>query len=218
MIRLVGLILLFIEYAFGHSEIKKLKFQGNSVRSIEDGTFEFNKLTELTLPHGINKIGKYAFRYNALTKADISNTAVTEVAEGAFDNNQLTDAKLPSSVKTVGIRAFNGNKFGSITLGDGVEKIGVYAYGNNSKLASVSISKNLKSLHGDAFYLYPNNRPKVKVNIREKRNPNDLKDSAYHVVYPHMHVNLTFDDNGGGGGPGIIEVEKKKCCLQRLCG
>ena len=210
MIRLVGLILLFIEYAFGHSEIKKLKFQGNSVRSIEDGTFEFNKLTELTLPHGINKIGKYAFRYNALTKADISNTAVTEVAEGAFDNNQLTDAKLPSSVKTVGIRAFNGNKFGSITLGDGVEKIGVYAYGNNSKLASVSISKNLKSLHGDAFYLYPNNRPKVKVNIREKRNPNDLKDSAYHVVYPHMHVNLTFDDNEGGGGPGIIEVEKEK--------
>ena len=127
-------------------------------------------------------------RWNCHLIADISNTAVTEVAEGAFDNNQLTDAKLPSSVKTVGIRAFNGNKFGSITLGDGVEKIGVYAYGNNSKLASVSISKNLKSLHGDAFYLYPNNRPKVKVNIREKRNPNDLKDLVYHVEIGRAHV------------------------------
>ena len=65
-------------------------------------------------------------------------------------------------------------------------------------------------MHSDAFYFNPDNRPRVKVNIREKRNPNDLKDSDYHVVDPHMHVNLTFDDNGGGGGLGIIEVEKEK--------
>ena len=91
-----------------------------------------------------------------------------------------------------------------------MERIEEDAYRDNPKLASTSISKNLKFLHGDAFYLSPNNRPKVNVNIREKRNPNDLKDSPYHVVDPHMHVNLTFNDNGGGGGPGIIEVEKEK--------
>ena len=196
--------------AFASLWIRKLKFQGNSVRSIGDSAFEDNKLAELTLPHGINRIGKDAFKNNALTTADISNTAVTEVAEGAFNNNQLTDVKLPSSVKTIGKYAFMGNKFGNITLGDGVERIEEYAYGHNPKLASASISKNLKYLHKDAFYLYPNNRPKVRVNIREKRNPNDLKDSAYHVVDPHMHVNLTFDDMGGSGGPGIIEVEKEK--------
>ena len=102
------------------------------------------------------------------------------------------------------------NEFEDITLGDGVEGIEEGAYRDNPKMVSASISQNLKFLHGDTFYLNPNNRPKVKVNIRENRNPNDLKDSAYHVVYPHMHVNLTFDDNGGGGGPGIIEVEKEK--------
>ena len=77
----------------------------------------------MTLPHGINKIGDYAFSDNALTTADISNTAITEVAEGAFQSNQLTDAKLPSSVKTIGKYAFRNNKFGNITLGDGVERI-----------------------------------------------------------------------------------------------
>ena len=128
--------------AFKYSGIKKLKFQGNSVRSIGDSAFKNNKLAELTLPHGINRIGKDAFYNNALTKADISNTAVTEVAEGAFQNNQLTGAQLPSSVKTIGKNAFRSNKFGNITLGDGVERIEEDAYRDNPKLASASISKN----------------------------------------------------------------------------
>ena len=58
--------------AFKYSDIKKLKFQGNSVRSIGDSAFKNNKLAELTLPHGINRIGKDAFYNNALTKADIA--------------------------------------------------------------------------------------------------------------------------------------------------
>ena len=46
------------EEAFKYSGIKKLKFQGNSVRGIGDSAFENNNLAELTLPHGINRIGK----------------------------------------------------------------------------------------------------------------------------------------------------------------
>ena len=164
----------------------------------------------MTLPQGINRIGKNAFEHNILKTADISNTAVTEVAEGAFQNNKLISAKLPSSVKTIGKYAFMNNEFEDITLGDGVERIEEGAYRDNPKMISASISQNLKFLHGDTFYLNPNNRPRVKVNIREKRNPNDLKDSVYHVVYPHMQLKLTFDDNGGSGGPGTIEVEKGK--------
>ena len=42
--------------AFKYSGIKKLKFQGNSVRSIGDSAFKNNKLAELTLPHEINRL------------------------------------------------------------------------------------------------------------------------------------------------------------------
>ena len=84
-------------------------------------------------------------------------------------------------------------------MGDGVTTVEEDAYRDNPLLKTASVGQSLKTLHRNAFYLNPNpsNRPKVKVNIRGGRNPNDLKDSDYHIVDPHKHVNLTFDDNGG---------------------
>ena len=99
---------------------------------------------DLTIPAGVEEIGRYAFVFVPLIRITI-----------------------PSGVKIIGEAAFAGeNQYTTVTMADTVEEIGpfafaaLYNYGNgyiekraeHNSLASVRLSRNLKKIGKHAFY------------------------------------------------------------------
>lgn len=89
------------------------------------------KLTEITIPAGAERIPDYAF--DGMT--------------------QLKKVTIPSTVKTIGSKAFrNCDSLKSIKLPDAVETIGEYAFSDCDKLSAVYFSSKLVSIGYAACY------------------------------------------------------------------
>ena len=110
-----------------------------------------NTATSYTIPNSITIIGERAFA-NTFYLTDITvPDSVVEIGEQAFDHAlSLTDITVPDSVVEIGSCAFNGSRIVNIVL-NGVEKVGDQAFGNCSKLCSVTMGSNTKSIGYWAF-------------------------------------------------------------------
>ncbi|GHU73371.1 hypothetical protein FACS189450_13040 [Spirochaetia bacterium] len=93
------------------------------------------RLTAVTLPNGLERIGEYAFEDHKLPAVVIPNT-VKEIGSWAFQKCTLTDVSIPRSVTRIGDAAFRNNKISTVTLESvfdvftGYSRQGVFA-GNN---------------------------------------------------------------------------------------
>jgi len=108
------------------------------------------KITSLTIPDTITRIGAQAFRGNMLDNVVIPDS-VTSIGFAAFYANQLTSITIPDSVTSIGDAAFRGNKLTSITIGTGVTSIGNRVFREN-QLTSITIPDSVTSIGDSAFY------------------------------------------------------------------
>lgn len=148
-----------------------------SVTSI--GEFAFygcSDLTSITIPKSVTSIREYAFRNSGLTSITIPES-VTSIGDWAFyDCFDLTSITIPNSVTSVGYGilsdcfrltsvtigmknigdsfkfSLNSHRKTSVTLLDGVESLGQFAFYSCSSLNSITIPESVTSIGMEAFY------------------------------------------------------------------
>jgi hypothetical protein len=69
----------------------------DSVTTISNAAFAWNRLSSVVIPNSVTTIGKRAFADNQLTSVVILSS-VTEIGEGAFERNQLTSITIPDGL------------------------------------------------------------------------------------------------------------------------
>ena len=97
---------------------------------IPDHAFRNSLVTEVTIPEGIEDIGKGAFKNcKELTKVTLPSTLET-ICTGAFEGcTSLRSIKFPEGVKTIQRNAFNGcTSLWNVRIPTSVEHIGTNAF------------------------------------------------------------------------------------------
>lgn len=131
-------------------------FQGKSV-TIGDGTTavgeyfindpwaQDTELTELRMPASLQEIGAHAFAgRKGLTAFDL--TGVQTMGEGAFAETGLRDIVIPGTLKVVPENAFDYcQDVQSITINEGVEVIGAYAFSSAGRKGKTCQTYNFLS-------------------------------------------------------------------------
>lgn len=116
------------------------------------------------LPEGMKKIGKYMFSKTQLlwfsfpsTLEEIGTYAYANLLPDNLLSGNRTSINIPDSVKKIGDYAFYNADVEYaphcvLTIGEGCEEIGRYAFGSNSPLSWVNIGSKVKRILPYAFY------------------------------------------------------------------
>ncbi|MBO7189398.1 MAG: leucine-rich repeat protein [Alistipes sp.] len=135
----------------------------NSVTTIGDRAFcDCSSLTSVTIPNSVTTIGMYAFENcSSLTSVTIPNS-VTSIGGSAFSgctgeliiNNKVlveTDYMLGVGTYPSYYGWLAGVKFTKLTIGNGIMKIGMFAFYDCSSFISVTIPDSVTSIEASAF-------------------------------------------------------------------
>ena len=117
------------------------QINGKPVTVIGEFVFNFNQLTQVTIPDSITYIQQGAFAHNQLLHLIIPDS-VTTIGMSAFLANGLVQVIIPDSVITIGGSAFALNNLTEITIPHSVTSIGQRAFEQN-QLIEISIGKNV---------------------------------------------------------------------------
>ena len=126
--------------------------QGVPVTEIGYRAFFENKvITGATLPSTIKKIGDRAFMYTNVAAINLPD-GLEIIEEGAFAQMpNLTSINIPGSVKELPYMVFyNDVKLASVTLNEGLEKIGSDVF-SNCPVAALVLPESLKALDQCSF-------------------------------------------------------------------
>lgn len=153
-------------YAFGYlNNIQVVDLSENhTLTDIGEGAFVSTGIYDLSLPATVQTIGPSAFEFNGnLANVDFSQaTQLQSIGNLAFAGDpNLTLLNIPT-LTTMGTAAFAGDTgLVSVTLGDGVQQIGDYAFstyqaGDNifnadTSLAVLSLGNGLQTIGNYAF-------------------------------------------------------------------
>ena len=132
---------------------------GANVTEIGDRSFEY-----CTLPEGYNfpfaqmkKIGIEAFRQCNNLPYTLNLTSIEELGDNAFYDDPLIETVNLGTVKKMGSGVFSGcTNLATLTIAEGAEDIGDWAFPYLPNLATVSLPSTLKRIGGSAFYYCEN--------------------------------------------------------------
>lgn len=83
-------------------------------------------------------------------------TGLRQIRDGEFwENHNLKSIVIPSGVKTIGNSFPNCYSLESVTFSEGLEEIGIFAFGTCTSLKSISIPRSVKLIDTGAFYNTP---------------------------------------------------------------
>lgn len=123
-------------YTFGSS----MYYDDNSVA----------QLTEVEINANVTEIPDCCFAYQArLTKVTIP-AGVKRIGSDAFNGCPITDVTLPENLEVIGARAFAYAKFTSLSIPSKVTTIGDSAF-NGCKIILIDLPATIASLHATAF-------------------------------------------------------------------
>ena len=134
---------------------------GMTVRATDDGfVVEDGVLTkytgneeEVTIPDSVSWIGSSAFWGCRGVKRVIIPDSVKTIGDEAFRGSGLTQITIGNGVTKIGDYAFdNCDSLTSVTLPDSVRSMGGRVFGECDKLQQVTLGNSLTSVSGGAFY------------------------------------------------------------------
>ena len=127
------------------------------------------KLTNLSLPPGINKIGTLAFQYcHSLVLNELPDS-ITSIETYAFNGcSSIELTKLPSGLTQIPAQTFRGcTRLALNSLPRGITSIGVYAFYGCFSLALAEINLPSAILYGYSFYGCESLGSKFKINVQK---------------------------------------------------
>lgn len=148
---------------------------GNSIETISENEFSgFENLSSIKLGDSIKKIGSGAFSgtswYNAqpdgviyldnwclgcknelADKNVIINDGTIGIADYSFDYSDIESVVFPNSLKYTGDLVFSNSSLNEVTMNDGLDEIGNYAFYACSGLTSADIPDSVKTIGESAF-------------------------------------------------------------------
>lgn len=110
------------------------------------------QLQELTLPTGLQIIGKRAFQNCPYLTGELDlPTTLTSIGESSFVGTNYTSVKLPNSLKTIGDYAFNNLPIQQrLVLPNRLTSVGAHAF-DGTKITGLVIPDGVKSIGDGAF-------------------------------------------------------------------
>ena len=134
------------------------------------------RLTDITIPASIGRLGTAAFESTGLTHVTIPDT-VQQVDPAVFQNcTKLVSVKLPAGLAEIDQYMFaNCISLQHVDMPDSITKINIYAFHNCTSLTSLALPKGLTSLSVGCFEKCYN---------------------LQHVVVPPSVINFPKDDVG----------------------
>lgn len=162
------------DYAFYNSDMKLVEFlpsdDANHKVEFGEGVFGFcDKLTKITLPRGMTKIGEKMFYMNGVLEEIVISNTVTEIGLGAFRScSKLWNVQFePGGTSPLVISdgksssdqggSYSDGAFAScsslktITLPERTQKIGSYTFAYNAYLETVNLPATLETVGKGAF-------------------------------------------------------------------
>lgn len=133
---------------------------GVPVTTIGKKAFSYcNKLASVTIPSSVTTIESGAFSFCNALKSVVVPGSVTKLGDGTghsdgvfFGCKGLESVTIPGSVKRLPRDAFSRcENLKTVTLGNGVEEIGQYAFGSCKSLESITLPDSVKSIEQYAF-------------------------------------------------------------------
>lgn len=154
-------------------------------------------LTSITLPEGLETIGKSAFQGNIFKTVTLPSSL--RELNGGFrlcKNLKTVNFAETTNLRVIGDDSFYGSAIEEITIPNGVEIIGEMAFNDSPKLRVVNLPDSLKEIKHSAFSLtsiesitLPNSIEKLNINSRGKNGNNGL---FYRVHQDETRANLRF--------------------------
>ena len=111
----------------------------------------------IIIPSGYDEIGECAFNWREDIKSVTVPEGVSYIADSAFTglrlSRNLKKVVLPDSLKVIDIDAFADNEgLTDLTIGNGLRKIGTFAFSYCTGLKSVVLPDSLKQVNHGAFF------------------------------------------------------------------
>lgn len=198
--------------SFSFNKLTKIDFNDlSNVNYFESDVFRNNLLESADLRPltKIKKISGGFLKSNKLKNIDITNMKNLEFIElNAFHNNSLTKVDFTGldNLREIGSEAFYNNNISNINLDvlPNLIKLESYSFEKND-LTTIKVSSSLRNLYSNSFKDNPgvNSKKRVAVRTPEGKNPNNLRDSAYHIIDPTF-VEISYVDEDGNN---LLEKE-----------
>ncbi|MBQ9097843.1 MAG: leucine-rich repeat protein, partial [Clostridia bacterium] len=112
---------------------------------------------DLILPNHTTVIGEYAFSRTYHNKFNWGSAPIVEIGAHAFESNSYLDKNteplvIPATVKVLNDYVFKSSDIKYITLSEGIEYIGEYAFNACSYLTEIVIPASVKEIGAHAFH------------------------------------------------------------------
>ena len=124
----------------------------SDLKELPEGTFYNTGLKSITLPDGLEVIGKAALGSNrslkSITLPDSLKVIGSNALSGSYSLNSIT---LPDGLEIIGSNAFYHSGLTEIVIPDSVTTIDQSAFYNCVDLLSIALGKGLQNIEQDAF-------------------------------------------------------------------